>query len=161
MILYDFIWFYMIWYYLVGLDMIWYDFYDMIWFNMILYGLIWFERIWYDLIWFDKILYGLIWFDMIGLTWVQMCSLGLIWLDLGDLEYNGQYWKHKKATKRQTDRGFLGCTEILLDLIMHDNRLFVIIKEVYSKLLSLGFVAREILGVTWIEVSWDRSAPNQ
>ena len=52
----------------------------------------------------------------LGFTWVHLGSLGLILVDMGDLGC----WVlnlRNESTNTYTDRGFLGCLDILLDLI--------------------------------------------
>ena len=57
MIVYDMIWYNMIW--LIWYDMIWYDMIDMIWYDMTWYDMERYDMIWYDMIWYD-----MIWYDM-------------------------------------------------------------------------------------------------
>ena len=49
-----------------------------------------------------SLVFTLVHFGSLGFTSVHLGSLGLIWLDLGYLDQYRSYWRHKKATYRQT-----------------------------------------------------------
>ena len=63
----------------------------------------------------------------LGFTWVHLSSLGLILVDMGDFGCRVLNLKNE-STHIHTYRGFLGCLEILSDLINNKPFCNIILK---------------------------------
>ena len=69
---------------------------------------------------------------MFGFTLDHLGSLGFTWVTLGDLEdfrYSGEFRISERQTDIQTDTGFLGCLEIIWDIMRQHLKLSLFVKR--------------------------------